>query len=576
MAYVSSVLEEEDKKEGQSGGEVVLSSGAPTTVQGAANKGGSGADKKASSSGWSNLQSYVDANKGNDVAMAGKIVGKVDNRASELQSSRNQFGEKVRSEVDKGTVRDAGVISGLQTSPTKVDKAQFQKQATATYQGPKDVTDFQEYGKLSGDVGRLRSTLDNTTSDEGRKSLLQESFKRSDYGQGMQNLDAFILGAAPESKKQIANLNEKYSSLENDWEQFNADLRDRITGAKQATAKVAADTNKAYETALGTSNKKIGEARSAMDTSNAARQSQFNSLISQIKSDDPRVRQQAYSAIGLNERAGEWMRANGMAPESLVKQSEALKMGNFLGAQDRANYEALLALQDKQADKSLAAKSATDSVFQADSTRFGQAKEAAELQNAIEAEMRRVNMVRTNQANNVRDKLNRGVFDSEVEQATGLSAGDLAFARSQGMDLGGLFSAGAAVNTGDVINSAQRQRWADLQAALGFEGNLQVQDTQNEGNAYQYNRDALLNQIGQRRAEIAAAEEAARRAEQERARQELERQQAQRRYEEEQAREAARADKIESAPGDINDPEQRNTIDLTGAVRRFGNWLSGK
>lgn len=81
MAYVDEIQDDEEGQGGQGSSEVITSSGSGSTVASGGNQGSNQAtadgQEKASSTGWTNLQSYISANKDNAARMGQKVTGDI-------------------------------------------------------------------------------------------------------------------------------------------------------------------------------------------------------------------------------------------------------------------------------------------------------------------------------------------------------------------------------------------------------------------------------------------------------------------------------------------------------------------
>lgn len=508
MAFVSSIEEDKKKDEQQqsTGGETVVttSQGSSSIPTGPSSSTAAAADgeKKASSTGWTNLQSYISANKGNDMAMAKDVSGTVEGKVQEVQRAKGDFQNKVAADVQKGTVKDAGVIGALKSDPTKVDKAKFSSQWNAAYGGPKDTASYQEYGQIAQNVGDAKTRLDQTQSDEGRQTLLADQYKRDDYGQGMKTLDSFILGASPDAKQEISSLAQKYGSIDQDWENLNNDIRDTIFGAQKASQDVVKQTRDIYGQELSKAQKAVQDAKTKTSTQNTQREQAYKNLAAQIGSNDPNVRAQAYKTAGIDGATAEWLRSQGASLNGILSKADPLKLGNFLDANTAQRYTALMGLTDKAINDDLTSKSSANAAFNVNKGIIEQGAEARGIRSAIETAANQTNAQRAAEYNSVRQKLADGNFDQQVVNATGLSATDLQFARDNGVDVTQFVSAGKQVNTGDVASNEQRERWGQLIRSLGLQSDFQTMDMQDEGRAVNYNRDPLVAQITERRNEL--------------------------------------------------------------------------
>jgi len=236
MAYVDENQDEEQGQGGQGSGEVVTSTGTGGTVPSGGNQGSSQSgegDNTASSTGWTNLQNYISANQGQAGKMAETVTGKIGETAQGAIQGKEALSTNVRSDVDKGTVKDQGVIAGLEKDPTKVSKEAYQSQKNASYGGPTDLSSYNEYAQVQKNIGQLGQQLANTESEGGRRALLKDTYARPDYGYGMQALDSYIINASPESQQQIAATKGQYGGLASDWDKTQQDLTGYIGSGSQ-------------------------------------------------------------------------------------------------------------------------------------------------------------------------------------------------------------------------------------------------------------------------------------------------------------------------------------------------------
>ena len=508
MAFVAN-LEDEDKKNEvpQQGAERVLSTSQSGNINAGEGSSAPAEARKTGSAGWSNLQSYITANKGNDADMANKVGEKVDTQATTIADTQSTLGTKANTDIAKSTVKDSGVVGALTSDPTQVDKNAFNAQRNATYKGPNDVTEYQEYAKQQADINKLKGTLENTQSQEGREVLLDDTYKRNDYNKGMKKLDSFILGAGTDSKQKIEGLNQKHAGVETNWNKFNDDIRGAISGAKQATQKTAEDTRKAYEQALGNTSKVVQNAKAATETNNTQRSQQFNQLATDLDSQDPAVRASAMQRAGVDPAVGEWLLARGVMPKDLISQTGKAAVGNFLSDKDRNNYAALMGLDDRQVNEDLATKGETDRVFNVDSQRAAKAAEARELQRQINEALPGKQAERKAAFERIQNKLKNKVYDDEVAAVTGLSKEDFDYAhkndqidyKTTALDLAPQLSAGRDLTLGDIANDAQRNRWSELRNAIGINDGFDINDVQDEGQAFNFDKGKLRQQVDAKR-----------------------------------------------------------------------------
>lgn len=482
MAYVDENLDEDEGQGGQGSGEVVTSTGTGGTVPSGGNQGSSQSaqgDDTASSTGWTNLQNYITANQGQAGRMAETVTGKIGETAEAATQGKETLSTNVRSDVDKGTVRDQGVISGLESDPTKVSKEAYQTQRDASYGGPTDLSSYNEYAEVQKNIGQLSQQLANTESEGGRRALLKETYDRPDYGYGMQAIDSYIINASPESQQQIAATKDQYGGLASDWDKTQQDLTGYIGQGRATTEKTAADTKAAWERLFGGASEQVGAAKTQADQVNTARDARFQSLTNRLSSSDPTVRASAYKEAGIDPAIGDYLLSNGVSPQQILRDSGDVGIGNYLDPQTAARFAALSALEDRAVNLDLGRRGALE-----DFTLNRQAL----TQGARAKQIRDEALALVEQRNRERDAAYEEAARRSLNQFKG-ELGGLTNEQIKAIDLygnkyGNIVERGQALDTGDVLTDQQRQEWADIVNALGLTDTFKYQDTQDEGGAY--------------------------------------------------------------------------------------------
>lgn len=521
MAYVDEIQDDEEGQGGQGSSEVITSSGSGSTVASGGNQGSNQAaadgQEKASSTGWTNLQSYIGANKDNAARMGQKVTGDISAVGQGAVQEKQALGSEVTADVAKNTVRDSGLINQLSADPTKVNKQAYTQQSTATYGGPTDLSSYNRYADVQKKVQNLGQKLQATESDAGRKALLAESYARPDYGQGMQSLDNFILSASPESVQQIQNTRQQYGNVGSEWDALQGQLSGAISQGRETTERTAADTKAAYERAFGQSLGQVTEAERIAQETNAARDAKIADLTSKISSGDPNVRAQGYQEAGIDPAVAEYLLANGVSPARVIQDMGDVGIGNYLSAADRARYEALAALENRGITRDLARTgSVTD--FGLDTDFLSKAGTARDIQTRAEQRAASDTAGAKAYEDFLRDRIAQGAFGWGED--LGISRDDYLSAFDYGIDPTQYITSATARDTGDVLSSQERQQWADLMNALGLQSNFKYQDTNQEQDA-RFRAQDLARVVSEERArrQAEAAAEAARLAEIERQRQ---------------------------------------------------------
>lgn len=168
--------------------------------------GGAGAVPQAGTAakgtGWTNLQQYLDTNKGAGNAIADKQLADVTQKTGEASQAIDTWANQANDEINKGIKTDSwsDKINGKSTADiagtftNANNKAAFNAwKNQPNYGGPADSTGLTGYGdtaKLSGDaVNKIE--LSNTLA--GQEQIAKDVFgKEGKYSSGMAKLDSFL------------------------------------------------------------------------------------------------------------------------------------------------------------------------------------------------------------------------------------------------------------------------------------------------------------------------------------------------------------------------------------------------
>jgi hypothetical protein len=225
MPFVANQDEDElqQQQQGQQpqSSEQVLSSAPGGTLGGgtaaASASGGSGASGRRSS--FTNLQSYLNANRGqNAQGLADKVSGAVENTVSGAQQNLNKAQQSFNQGVQgSGVTNDQNLINSVAKDPRALNngdaKSRFQSLYNAVYQGPQDLSEMQGFGEASQGFNKVQDQVKNLGDQSGRQALIQDAFKRPDYSAGQKSLDSYIFGTTDEGRGAINNLQGRYSNI---------------------------------------------------------------------------------------------------------------------------------------------------------------------------------------------------------------------------------------------------------------------------------------------------------------------------------------------------------------------------
>lgn len=518
MAFVQDYTEEEKQGQGQGQQNVITSGGSGGVITGAPASAAetTASPKTRGPSGWSNLQKYISANAGNDAQMGERIAQGIGETAQGVTQAATGLEGRAGGDIRGATVTDQGLISQLETDPTKVDKGAFTAQSTAIYQGPRDVSDYEEYGQGQQARQKLDTKLAATRTAEGQKSLLQD-IAGQNYTQGLQNLDQFILSGGAQGQQALRGTQEQYGGTGSAWDALAQNLNQDIERAKQTTDTTAQATRDAYERIFGSTTEEMKKAQAKATKTSAARKSEFDKNIKELGSDNVKVRSAAAQRLGIPAATLDYLRGLGFTPQQIASYSGDVKLGDIVDPQKRAQYEALLGLADRASEFSFGATGAGPQSTAVRTDIVTAAQEAKAIRDQLERQVRDENKRRQETNKRIQDKIAKGIYDEEIAQATGLTQREYDAARYGSMSdatLGNLINERALLNmgpqgqfserefsrmagiplgvqlqmqamgdaaAGDFATPAQQKRWAELMKVLGGKDTFSVSKKGGQG-----------------------------------------------------------------------------------------------
>lgn len=250
----------------QSGGQSAFSSTTSPAQVG-------GVKGPTSSGRYTNLQGFLQANKGNDLGqrVADKITSEADqtqNKIGEAQKSFNTSADSSLSDARSGA-KIAESISSSNTSKdlnTIIDDNnklnQFSSARDAEYKGPSNLD---ETGGVKSSVQNVQSLASQAGTDGGRYNLLRTFFNRQGYNKGQKNLDNLFLQSDTNAQKALQGTQRTSNVLGNTYNTALGNAKQKITqlseeaqgirqGVKDVLSKttegVGKSVDKAYDYAL--------------------------------------------------------------------------------------------------------------------------------------------------------------------------------------------------------------------------------------------------------------------------------------------------------------------------------------
>ena len=299
----------------------------------------SGEGKGTSSGSFTNLNSYLDANR--DQQFGQKVASKVSSQIDQADKTQADTDTSFRADVDKNTVNeDQDLISRASSSPESVDVEKFAQQRDATYKGPKNLVDRNDlYMGAQQATDNAYDTANQTRDENGRKAFLAQEYGtkqgRFDYSRGQQKLDNLLIQQDPSARQQFENNFARAAQTKDKFATLTGALNQYAGNAAAATAKTRADARSAIgidDAGNWTGGGATGQALSALDKQVADRQAQLAREKAAVES--------TYGAKNFSQLTPEAkaLEGFGLQPESFqgfdLRNKDWMKTGDYASAFD--------------------------------------------------------------------------------------------------------------------------------------------------------------------------------------------------------------------------------------------------
>jgi len=341
--------EDEDKKKGQE------QSAAPTTG-GSATSGtitGAGGGTSESSSGskpkgpsrsgsFTNLQSYITANKGNDAQMGQGVRNSVDAQANNAREGLGSFTDAAKEGVTAGTVHeDKNMQSKFTNDAGSVDKDSFNNQYHASYGGPNAASEVAGFDQANRDFSNLQSKANSATGGlYDRQNLLGDVYKRPDYSRGQRLLDSFILGGGQGGQEALQGITDTYGEAGKEFDAARQDVNSQIDTGRATTEATRNATRRAFRDAKAGLDAKFTSAADKAGAANKNRKKEFASLRTGLESGDAAALKQ----LGIDPKTAQFLQSQGYDLTSLVSKGGQAAAGDYVQDQDVSQYNSLMGL----------------------------------------------------------------------------------------------------------------------------------------------------------------------------------------------------------------------------------------
>ena len=242
MAYISQQDDEELKKQqgqqstGFLGGE------------GGAGAGIIGSPTPAKGSGWTNLRSYLDANKDQAVDLSNKIAGNITKTGEEAKSAVESGVKSYESELAKANPNNVtDMISRLNSDPVGFSKSgdvqSFKKLRDGVFGGPSMFETSTGYGATSAaaDKGSKLKTLAET--EGGQQELIRGL--NPNMGQGKVDLNQLLVSGNPTARTNLISAAKPFANLRSELDaaagKQNAAREQAVQGTQAASNRIKSE-----------------------------------------------------------------------------------------------------------------------------------------------------------------------------------------------------------------------------------------------------------------------------------------------------------------------------------------------
>lgn len=285
------------------------------------------------------LQTYLNANKVQSDKLGDKVASQISGSIQDASAQIGQMNNKFNERVDAGSIRNLGsavddvkdisnkaayqaIGQGLSDDQTN----RFKEVTTAQYKGPKDVLETDLYQPVYGKIKEAQNYANLSKNESGNQQLLMDMYKTPSYSAGENRFDAYLLNSE-QNKQKLAQSRQNAEGL-------RANLDAASVTAKQYADKVAADTEKAKQSARkvfeSTQGKRNQEVDAELDKERSGWNEEYDAYLNLLNSSNK-------SDLTLND---EQMKKLGV--------SSGDRIFNMLDGQNAADY---LTLQEFDPNK---------------------------------------------------------------------------------------------------------------------------------------------------------------------------------------------------------------------------------
>jgi hypothetical protein len=306
MAYIADQDDDQIKKQQDQGlntsGVVGANASAGPTAS-----GGAAVDTKApTSTGFVNLQQYVDANQGTGAKMATDATKDLSNQVTSYGQNATDTVNGAKSGFASASRDDeAKKITGGLAKDANGTYGQASKYLSSGYSGPQ-ASDYT--GTLGASKDTLNGQLNGVDKQSNQQDLLRNAYgSNGQYSNGFGQLDSFLIGGQQEGRDVINGVKAKTGDVNTAYNGAATSLNGMQTAAQNKLASNQAGIKTAAKTDLGNivsaGNQTLAQKNASLNPNNVGT---ANASLGDVLTDKNHVDLQALSQLSGGQYDPNW------------------------------------------------------------------------------------------------------------------------------------------------------------------------------------------------------------------------------------------------------------------------------
>ena len=236
MATKKDFLDEQDPNNQSTSLEASAAGGGPT--------GAGGVQAKPQGSGWTNLQTYLDANAGQGGQLANAVTKTTQDRVNTADSNAKLWEDAAKTRVDQNTRKEgvdgqdawSNVIrNGSADKVAGIDQNAFNGwKQLSNYWGDKTAEADKGYGDVYGQTQQAKQDIQGAQSYDGQKVLADKAFNQNGrYTRGMGTLDTFLMRGDQAGQQALQGFQDRNKDFGSNLTKATGNVNAYIGGADQ-------------------------------------------------------------------------------------------------------------------------------------------------------------------------------------------------------------------------------------------------------------------------------------------------------------------------------------------------------